>query len=190
MPRKSVHVLDPSQLRVLGNPLRQEILTALCREPLSAARLTERLERPPANLHYHLDRLHQARLIELVEERPVRGATEKLFRAVAANFSVADETLAGLASPAVRHRVLGMIRRHARWTLAELGPALIQAGAPPVTSHQRLRLTPAQARRLRRRLVAWLEECRRSDEATTAGSDPSEEWVLFSAFFRRAGNEP
>lgn len=191
MPSDTVHVLDGAQLRVLSNPLRQEILGLLCGEALSAARLTERLERPPANLHYHLERLRSAGLAELVEERPVRGATEKFFRAVASNFSIAPETLSRLPAAGIQHRLLPVIRRHAEWVLGELGPALSGPGASsPVTSHQRLRLTAAEARRLRERLLEWLEDCRRADGGAERGDEPMEDWALFSAFFRRAQGGP
>jgi DNA-binding transcriptional ArsR family regulator len=186
MPRNAIHYLDAAQLRVLASPLRQEILSVLCREPLSAARLTARLERPPANLHYHLDQLRRAGLIELIEERPVRGATEKFFRAIASNFSIAPAAFASLPGGAAEHELLPMIRGHAEWTLRELSRAMPDAEQPPLTSHQRVRLTAAAAARLRVRLIEWLEECRSAD-GDASDDGPLEEWLLFTAFFGRVG---
>ena len=198
MASSDIHMLTPAQLRVLSNPVREEILGLLCCETLSAARLATRLSDPPGNLHYHLERLRRAGLVELVEERPVRGATEKFFRAVASNFSVAPEVLGGLGGSAVEHELLPVLRRHADVVLRELGPALERGGgAGPVTSYQRLRLSPAAAERLRQRIMEWLEDCRAADgvgaeeaeEAEEAGAGAGaselEEWLLFSTFFRR-----
>jgi DNA-binding transcriptional ArsR family regulator len=189
------HELDSTQLRVLANPLRQEILGLLCREPLSATRLTGRLRSAPSNLHYHLDRLREAGLVELVEERPVRGATEKIYRAVASNFSVAPDALAVPATSGTEHPVLSVIRGHTEWVVGELGHALGQPDQqPPLTSHQRVMLTPSAAKRLRARLREWLEDCRRADRETDADGH-LEEWVLLTTFFSRAkgdsfGREP
>ena len=190
MSRQNSHPLNTAQLQVLANPLRQEILGLLCREPLSAVRLSGRLRQAPANLHYHLDRLHEVGLVELVEERPVRGAIEKIFRAVASNFSVAPEALALLAGSGVEHPLLPVIKGHADWVLGELGRALARPdGPPPLTSHQRVVLTPADAERLRERLLEWLEECRGADRRTEADGH-MEEWVLFTTFFSRAPDDP
>ena len=183
------HALDSTQLRVLANPLRQEILGLLCREPLSATRLTGRLRNAPSNLHYHLDRLREVGLVELVEERPVRGATEKIFRAVASNFSVASDALAVPAASGAEHPVLSVIRGHTEWVLGELGHALGQLDQqPPLTSHQRLMLSPSAAMRLRARLREWLEDCRRADRGNDADG-LLEEWVLLATFFSRAEGE-
>lgn len=189
MPIQISHPLDAAQLQVLANPLRQEILALLCREPLSAARLTSRLRQPPANLHYHLDRLRNAGLVELVEERPVRGAIEKIFRAVASNFSIAPDAFGLLAGSGIEHPLLPLIRGHAEWVLGELALALARPEEPPpLTSHQRVMLTPAAARRLGDQLREWLEECRSADRGTDA-DESLEEWVLFATFFSRGPDD-
>lgn len=195
VPFQDIYALDSIQLRVLANPLRQEILGLLCREPLSATRLAARLRGAPSNLHYHVDRLREAGLVELVEEHPVRGATEKIFRAVASNFSVAPDALAVPAASGTQHPLLSVIRGHTEWVVGELGHALGQSDQqPPLTSHQRIMLTPSAAKRLRERLWEWLEDCRRADRGNDADGG-LEEWVLLTTFFSRAkgdsfGREP
>ncbi|HUG42355.1 MAG TPA: helix-turn-helix domain-containing protein [Longimicrobiales bacterium] len=183
-------MLTVSQLRVLSNPLREEVLALLCRESLSGARLRERLPDPPGNLYYHLEKLHAAGLVEVVEERPVRGVTEKFYRAVVPNFSVAPAVLAGLSRAGAEPPLLATLRRYAALTLDELGSSLREPwDAPPLTSHQRLRLTPEAAERLRAKLAGWLEECRLADgEVGDADEGAEQEWLLFAAFFRRAAS--
>jgi hypothetical protein len=112
--------------------------------------------------------------------------TEKFFRAVAANFSVAPDALSGLHGSGAEHRLVQVLRRHANSVVDELGPALSRADhPPPLTSYQRLRLSPKAAERLRQRLLEWLEECRAADGKET-GEGELEDWLLLTAFFARA----
>ncbi|MFW6201763.1 MAG: ArsR/SmtB family transcription factor [Gemmatimonadota bacterium] len=196
MAERTVHELDAAQLRVLANPLRQRILGLLCGEALSATRLGEVLPEAPANLHYHLERLREAGLIELVETRRVRGAVEKLFRAVARNFAVSSSALDELGG-AASTRLLPGVREGVEDVLGALGEAFDAGGGPPLVSYQRLRLTPAAAAELRERLRDWLHACREADrapesagegaEAMPAEPEPVEEWVVFASFVRRDG---
>lgn len=193
MAESTVHELDAAQLRVVANPLRQRILGLLCGEPLSAARLGERLPDAPANLHYHLERLREAGLIELVETRRVRGAVEKLFRAVARNFAVSPSALDELGG-AASARLLPGVRAGAEDVLTALGESFDAGGDPPLVSFQRLRLPPDVAAELRQRLEAWLHACREADRAPESAAEVApaereavEEWVLFASFVRRDG---
>lgn len=190
MAESTVHELDAAQLRVVANPLRQRILGLLCGEPLSAARLGERLPDAPANLHYHLERLREAGLIELAETRRVRGAVEKLFRAVAPNFAVSSSALDELGNAAAA-RLLPGVREGAEDVLSALAEAFDAGGGPPLVSYQRLRLRPAVAAALRKRLQDWLHACREADGAPKSAGrpeeEPTEEWLLFASFVRRAG---
>lgn len=78
---------DPDRLRVALTPLRRRLLGRL-REPASAVRLAAEFDLPRQRVNYHLRVLEQAGLIELVEERPRRGFTERVMRATAGAFLV------------------------------------------------------------------------------------------------------
>src|SRR6476661_6363215 len=86
-------VRDTRQLQALSNPLRQQMLEHLCREPLTATQLGHLMDMAPARAHYHLKQLATAGLAELIERRETSGIVEKYYRAVARRFHL-DRTVA------------------------------------------------------------------------------------------------
>jgi DNA-binding transcriptional ArsR family regulator len=80
-------VAEPDRLRAALSPMRRRLLDRL-RNPASATQLAAELELPRQKVNYHLRVLEQAGLIELVEERPRRGCTERIMRASADAFVV------------------------------------------------------------------------------------------------------
>lgn len=72
-------ILDGNDVSVLASPLRQELLEALA-TPRSAVSLARQFGMSRQRIGYHMRALEDADLIEAVEERPVRGVTEKLYR--------------------------------------------------------------------------------------------------------------
>lgn len=69
--------------RATAHPLRVSILEILGIDGgrvLSPSDLSRELQIPLSNTNYHVTELAKAGLIELVRERPVRGATEHFYR--------------------------------------------------------------------------------------------------------------
>lgn len=80
---KSVDVVrGRERLRGGLTPLRRQVLEAL-REPGSAATLAPVIGETRQRINYHLRELEKAGLVELVEERPRRGFTERVVKATA-----------------------------------------------------------------------------------------------------------
>jgi DNA-binding transcriptional ArsR family regulator len=71
---------EPEKLRGALAPLRRRLLSRL-RTPASATELARELEISRQKINYHLRRLEEAGLIELVEERQRRGCVERIMRA-------------------------------------------------------------------------------------------------------------
>ena len=65
----------------IGDPTRARILQALRWESASAIRLSEHLGMTHGRVGHHLKVLESNGFIEVVEERPVRGLTERIYRA-------------------------------------------------------------------------------------------------------------
>lgn len=78
MPSSSEPDLDG--LRVVAHPLRLRLLSLLTGESFSAAEAARVLGETQANVSYHLRRLAQAGLVDLVEQTQVRGGTAKKYR--------------------------------------------------------------------------------------------------------------
>jgi DNA-binding IclR family transcriptional regulator len=69
--------------RANTHPLRISILEVLAIDggrTLSPSDLSYELRTPLSNVNYHVTELHRTGLVELVGERPVRGATEHFYR--------------------------------------------------------------------------------------------------------------
>lgn len=83
---------DPAAAIVALDPTRAQLLAALG-EPGSATTLAQRLGLPRQRVNYHLRALEAHGLVELVEERPRRGLTERVVRASAASYVVSPAAL-------------------------------------------------------------------------------------------------
>lgn len=79
------------------HPVRMRIILALAgQDPATAAELAERLEDvPPATLYRHLRVLHEGGILAVVEERRVRGTTERSFALRPGAASLTTDDLAG-----------------------------------------------------------------------------------------------
>lgn len=67
-------------MRALAHPLRLRMLSLLTGSPMSAAELSRELGGTHANASYHLKQLLVAGLVELDEQRMVRGGRERRYR--------------------------------------------------------------------------------------------------------------
>jgi DNA-binding transcriptional ArsR family regulator len=76
--------LDWEQLaRATAHPLRISIMEILGMDggrTLSPSELSQELQIPLSNTNYHVTELAKAKLIELTDQRQVRGATEHFYR--------------------------------------------------------------------------------------------------------------
>ncbi len=94
--------------RANTHPLRISILEVLSMDggrTLSPSDLSYELRTPLSNVNYHVTELSDSGLIELVDERPVRGATEHFYR------EVDGERANGNGSAKSRRRRSGAARR-------------------------------------------------------------------------------
>lgn len=190
---RNVHYLDRDQMRLVAHPLRNRLLAQLCHRELSARQLSERLEDVPSNLYYHLDRLRNAGLIELVATRQRRGAREKFYRAVARSFSASPDFLGDLPEDRSAHgAVLDVARSSMESTLQELARSLerglLGEGSDrvvPVISSVTVRASRERLEVLRERLVDWLREAHEADER-----DAEAEYAGLVLFFPTEAPEP
>jgi DNA-binding transcriptional ArsR family regulator len=86
---------ESERLRGTLTPLRRRLLVEL-REPASATVLATRLGETRQRVNYHLRELEKGGLVELVEARQRRGATERVLRASARAVVLAPEVIGDL----------------------------------------------------------------------------------------------
>ncbi|WP_253840085.1 ArsR/SmtB family transcription factor [Actinokineospora globicatena] len=67
-------------MRALAHPLRMRILSLVTDRAMSAAEVARELGDSQPNISYHLRKLADAGLVEIVEEVPIRGGIAKRYR--------------------------------------------------------------------------------------------------------------
>ncbi len=142
------------QLGALAHPMRQRAL-ALLAMPRTNKQVATLLGESPARLHFHLQELARAGLIELVEARPKGGVIEKYYRAVAGSFRLAP-ALAGVAPGKA-----GMAAAALEAARAELTRAGEQSGLPAAqiyVTHERVALSQEALERVQVHLEAIRQE--------------------------------
>lgn len=96
---------EPAVAMAMLDPLRAKILAALA-EPGSASTLAADLGVSRQKVNYHLRALEEHGLVELVEERPRRGLTERMMVASARSYVVSTDVLGDSAARPERTDVL------------------------------------------------------------------------------------
>jgi len=102
-PIKSID--DPRYVKAMSHPLRVRILAMLAERKSSPRELAELLGATLGTTAYHVRTLERLGLIELVDERPVRGAIEHYYRAT--RRPELDDSAWSTASPIARQAAVG-----------------------------------------------------------------------------------
>lgn len=67
---------------MLMDPRRREILEIAAEEPVTVTQIAERLGEAPSRLYYHVKKLEEANMLELVETRPNGNLLEKYYKSL------------------------------------------------------------------------------------------------------------
>ncbi|MFC4102129.1 ArsR/SmtB family transcription factor [Paenibacillus xanthanilyticus] len=78
--------INLEQQKLLASALRVKLLHALKDTPRTVKQISVLLEETPGNVHYHLKRLLEGKLVEIVETRELGGIVEKYYKSVATVF--------------------------------------------------------------------------------------------------------
>ena len=100
---------DPRYLKALAHPLRIRILAMLSERAASPVQLAAKLDATLGTVAYHVRTLHTLGLLELVDTRQRRGATEHYYRAHGRPRFV-DDAWGGLL-PADKQRMISALLR-------------------------------------------------------------------------------
>lgn len=82
-----------NQLKVMGEPLRAEVMMHLIERPYTGQQLAEAMNIPRGKMHYHLKELEKNDLIEMVKTEEKNGIMQKFYQAVAAGFTISEKLL-------------------------------------------------------------------------------------------------
>ena len=143
------------QMRALSHPLRLRLLELFAERPRTTKQAAEALGEPTTKLYHHVAALERAGLVRLRETRQNRGTTEKYFEVTQNQFLA--KTDAALLQNEEAQAVMGFVLfDQAR---EELVRALSSSPRPGTVVAVRgiLRLSRAEAKRLRKELVALVK---------------------------------
>ena len=102
-------VKDLATIKVLADPVRMRMLDLL-EEPRTVRQLAAALDRPADRLYYHLKRLEEHALVEVVAERTFGGVIERTWRTCAAEILVDPEgEVPRSVAAAIAAEVLGQV---------------------------------------------------------------------------------
>jgi DNA-binding transcriptional ArsR family regulator len=166
MPEKKESTSRPAgleQLRALSHPLRVRLLELFAEGPRTTKQAAEALGESPTKLYHHVAALERAGLVRLRETRQNRGTTEKYFE-VAQGQIVAKTDAEVLQDEAAQAAIGVVLFDQAR---EELVRALSASPRPGTVVAVRgiLQLSRAEAKRLRKELVALLQRACKSPES-------------------------
>jgi DNA-binding transcriptional ArsR family regulator len=116
---KQSEALDSTLGAIVAHPLRAKCLTMLSDRTASPNELAKDLGEDVGNVSYHVKQLLKMGAIELVRERPVRGAVEHFYRAIKRPL-MSDEEYASLS---VEER-LRFARLGLQFTVADAATAI------------------------------------------------------------------
>jgi DNA-binding transcriptional ArsR family regulator len=166
MPGKKESTSRPAgleQMRALSHPLRLRLLELFAERPRTTKQAAEALGEPTTKLYHHVAALERAGLVRLRETRQNRGTTEKYFEVTQNQFLA--KTDAALLQNEEAQAVMGFVLfDQAR---EELVRALSSGQKPGSVLAVRgiLRLSRAEAKRLRKELVALVKRVSKACES-------------------------
>lgn len=96
--REVFYVDRLEQAEALLKPRRVEVLRLLA-EPRTCTQIGRALGDSPQKVYYHVKQLQSAGVVELVDERRVRGITEGIYRAIANSYWVSPQLVGRIGPP-------------------------------------------------------------------------------------------
>lgn len=80
--------INAEQSKLLESALRIKILNVLADEPHTSKQVADLLGKTPGNVHYHIQKLHDGGLLDLVHTQTVGGVVEKYYRSKTTYFKL------------------------------------------------------------------------------------------------------
>lgn len=81
-PAKTAATMESTLAAIVAHPTRVRCFVILAERTASPVEIAQEIGKDVGHVGYHVRKLQQLNLIELVDERPVRGAVEHFYRAI------------------------------------------------------------------------------------------------------------
>ena len=196
-PAESIIIDTPEMLKVVGDPLRLDILGVIYHEAHTVKQIADRLDQPLTRLYYHVAELQEAGFIALVDTRVKSGIIEKYYRIAAKNLSVSpallnrqggqEDSIPVLISSIFSATAADMLRSY-HAGLVHLEPEAEELPANQLLNVSYYRLRPEKALEFTRKFEELLHEM---SEEVRQGSQATEllNYACTIAFFPRVKTE-
>ncbi len=189
IPDHTYIIRDLELLKVIADPLRNQVFEALVLQPLTVKQVADQLGLATSKLYYHINLLEKHSLIRVVDTRVVANMIEKYYRATACNLDVdpallsfsTDEgkdtinTLLTSTIDTTREDILRSLQAH----YLDLEQGAEQHPRRVVVTRQVSRIPEERVHAFQERLVALLEEFKAADVA----SDDLQTYAFTVAFY-------
>ena len=153
---------DPRYAKALAHPLRIRILAMLAESAASPVQLSGRLDATLGTVAYHVRTLHNLGLVELVDTRQRRGATEHYYRA-REQPHFPDDAWSGLAPVAKQRMLSAMLQQVGEYVTASAAAGGFDRPEAHVTRRP-LRLDERGFKELADAAQSWLREAARIEK--------------------------
>src|ERR1700712_1566817 len=90
-PAKTAVSMETTLASIVAHPTRARAFTILNERTASPVEIAQEIGKDVGHVGYHVRKLLQLELIELVDERPVRGAVEHFYRATLRSYVSTEE---------------------------------------------------------------------------------------------------
>jgi len=147
---------DPRYVKALAHPLRIRILAMLADRSASPVQLSSQLDATLGTVAYHVRTLHSLGLVELVDTRQRRGATEHYYRA-REHPRFPDDAWAGLAPVAKQRMLSAMLQQIGQYVTASAAAGGFDRAEAHMTRRS-LQLDDRSFAELAAATRRWLEE--------------------------------
>jgi hypothetical protein len=135
-PAKTAASMETTLAAIVAHPTRAKAFTILTERTASPVEIAQEIGKDVGHVGYHVRKLLQLNLVELVDERPVRGAVEHFYRATVRPYVSTEE----LADQSVEEREV-FTRHILQFHVADIARAL-DAGTFDARPNRALLRTP------------------------------------------------
>jgi hypothetical protein len=90
-PAKTAPTMETTLATIVAHPTRARCFSILAERTASPVEIAQQIGKDVGHVGYHVRKLQQLDVIELVDERPVRGAVEHFYRAIERPYVTAEE---------------------------------------------------------------------------------------------------
>lgn len=89
--KRPVMEVTLEQQKLISSPLRAKIIYLLSKKEMTAKQVADELEKTTGSIHYHIQQLYNAGILELTGTNNNKGIIEKYYRSKAIEFKLRDE---------------------------------------------------------------------------------------------------